>query len=50
MLRLAEAQAAIRALTARGRLSRAERLELAGWQRQWVAAWRETQCEWVTAA
>ncbi len=41
--RLAEAQAAIRRLTARGRLTPAERLELATWQRQWVAAWRDSQ-------
>jgi len=39
--RLRRAQAAIRALTARGRLTAAERLELAAWQREWVAAWRE---------
>lgn len=41
--RLAEAQAAIRRLTARGRLTRDERLELAGWQRQWVEAWHDSQ-------
>lgn len=41
--RLARAQAEIRALTGRGGLSRAERLELAAWQREWVAAWHETR-------
>lgn len=46
--RLSRAQAAIRALTRRGHLTREQRLELAGWQREWVAAWRET--EYVTAA
>ena len=43
VVRLAEAQCAIRRLTARGRLSWDERLELAGWQRQWVEAWTESQ-------
>lgn len=42
-VRLAEAQAAIRRLTARCHLTREQRLELAAWQRQWVAAWRESQ-------
>ena len=45
-VRLARAQAAIRALTRRGRLARLtteERLELAEWQREWVQAWRESQ-------
>jgi hypothetical protein len=49
--RAARAQAAIRALLARRRrapLTAAERLELAEWQREWVAAWREGQ--YVTAA
>ncbi|MGW7007603.1 hypothetical protein ACWGCW_33570 [Streptomyces sp. NPDC054933] len=41
--RLARAQAAIRALTRRGHLTREQRLELAEWQREWVAAWRESQ-------
>ena len=40
--RLAEAQCAIRRLTARGRLSHTERLELAAWQRQWVQAWHDS--------
>lgn len=40
--RMDRAQAAIRALTDRGGLTQAERLELAEWQREWVAAWRET--------
>ncbi len=39
-VRLARAQSEIRALVGRGRLSPAERLELAGWQREWVAARR----------
>jgi hypothetical protein len=39
-VRLARAQAEIRALVGRGRLTPAERLELAGWQREWVAARR----------
>jgi hypothetical protein len=47
-LRLARAQAEIRALTGRGGLTRAERLELAAWQREWVAARQETGL--VTAA
>lgn len=47
-VRLARAQAAIRALVGRGGLTQAERLELAEWQREWVAAWREA--EYVTAA
>ena len=42
-VRAARAQAAIRNLTARGRLTAAERLELAYWQREWVQAWREGQ-------
>ncbi|WP_269858339.1 hypothetical protein [Streptomyces sp. RPT161] len=46
--RLARAQSKIRALVARGVLSGAERLDLAAWQREWGAAWRET--EYVTAA
>jgi hypothetical protein len=46
--RLARAQAAIRALIGQGGLTQAERLELAEWQREWVAAWREA--EYVTAA
>ncbi|MCQ4083747.1 hypothetical protein NGB36_24925 [Streptomyces sp. RB6PN25] len=37
------AQQAIRALIARGRLTAEQRLELARWQREWVAAWRESQ-------
>ncbi|MEU1625260.1 hypothetical protein ABZ746_07985 [Streptomyces sp. NPDC020096] len=41
--RLARAQAAIRALIGRGQLTREQRLELAEWQREWVAAWRESQ-------
>ncbi|MDI5965694.1 hypothetical protein [Streptantibioticus silvisoli] len=40
--RLDRAQAEIRALTGRGTLSAADRLKLARWQREWVAAWRET--------
>jgi hypothetical protein len=48
VLRQRRAQRAIRALTARGRLTREERLELAEWQREWVQAWREGQ--YVTAA
>jgi hypothetical protein len=50
-VRAARAQAAIRALLARRRrapLTTAERLELAAWQREWVAAWRDGQ--YVTAA
>jgi hypothetical protein len=39
--RLDRAQAEIRALVARGVLTPAERLELAAWQREWVAARRE---------
>ena len=39
--RLDRAQAQIRALTERGTLTAAERIELARWQREWVAAWRE---------
>ena len=39
--RLDRTQAEIRALTEWGMLSAAERLELAGWQREWVAAWQE---------
>lgn len=39
--RLARAQAEIRALTTRGNLTVTERLELASWQREWVAAWSE---------
>lgn len=42
VVRLAEAQCAIRRLTARGRLSHTERLELAAWQRQWVQAWHDS--------
>ncbi|MDI5962571.1 hypothetical protein POF50_007565 [Streptomyces sp. SL13] len=41
-VRLARAQAAIRALTERGGLTPGQRLELAEWQREWVRAWRET--------
>lgn len=40
--RLDRAQAEIRALTERGTLTAAERVELARWQREWVAAWRES--------
>jgi hypothetical protein len=47
--RLRRAQAEIRALVHRGRLTQAERLELAGWQREWVAARRE-EAGYVTAA
>ncbi|MGW7001454.1 hypothetical protein ACWGCW_01155 [Streptomyces sp. NPDC054933] len=47
--RLARAQDAIRALTRRGTLSREQRLELAQWQREWVAAYRESQ-QYVIAA
>jgi hypothetical protein len=47
-LRLEHAQERIRALTGGGELSVADRLELAEWQREWVAAWRET--EYVAAA
>jgi len=46
--RLARAQTAIRDLVAKGGLTQAERLELAGWQREWVHAWRDS--EYVTAA
>ncbi len=50
--RLARAQAQIRALTTRRRrLSAAERLELAHWQREWVAAWKTAQgTQYVIAA
>jgi Spy/CpxP family protein refolding chaperone len=41
--RLRRAQTAIRALIARGRLTPEQRLELATWQREWVAAWRESR-------
>lgn len=41
-VRLARAQAEIRALTQGGVLTPAMRLELAGWQREWVAALRDT--------
>ncbi|MDF2261420.1 hypothetical protein [Streptantibioticus ferralitis] len=41
--RMARAQQEIRRLTGRGRLSPQQRLELAEWQREWVAAWRESQ-------
>ncbi len=48
-VRLARAQAAIRELVGPGgRLTQAQRLELAAWQREWVAAWRESK--YVTAA
>ncbi len=48
-VRLEHAQERIRALTGRdGALSPADRLELAEWQREWVAAWRES--EYVAAA
>ncbi len=47
-LRLERAQERIRALTDGGTLSVADRLELAEWQREWVAAWREW--EYVAAA
>lgn len=48
-LRLERAQERIRALTqGRGDLTSADRLELAAWQREWVAAWRES--EYVAAA
>ncbi len=48
-VRLEQAQERIRALTAgRGVLTSADRLELAEWQREWVAAWRES--EYVPAA
>ncbi|MDI5966122.1 hypothetical protein POF50_021695 [Streptomyces sp. SL13] len=39
--RLEHAQAEIRRLTERGQLSAVDRLELARWQRMWLAAWRE---------
>jgi hypothetical protein len=39
--RLRRAQEEIRALVDRGSLTPADRLELASWQREWVAAWRE---------
>jgi hypothetical protein len=47
-LRLEHAQERIRALTGGRELSMADRLELAEWQREWVAAWREA--EYVAAA
>jgi hypothetical protein len=48
-VRLERAQERIRALTAgAGALTPADRLELAEWQRAWVAAWRES--EYVAAA
>ncbi|MDF3288167.1 hypothetical protein [Streptomyces silvisoli] len=47
-VRLVEAQQKIRVLVARRVLSAEERLELAAWQRAWVAAWRE--CQYVIAA
>ncbi|MDI5967356.1 hypothetical protein POF50_019190 [Streptomyces sp. SL13] len=47
-LRLEHAQERIRALTGGPELSVADRLELAEWQREWVAAWREA--EYVPAA
>ncbi|MBY8887944.1 hypothetical protein K7472_24335 [Streptomyces sp. PTM05] len=47
-MRQAQAQAAIRALTTRGRLTPEQRLELARWQRAWLAAWRDA--DYVTAA
>jgi hypothetical protein len=49
---MARAQAEIRALTTLGRpLSAAERLELARWQRVWVAAWKVAQgAQYVIAA
>lgn len=47
--RLDRAQERIRALTTGcGSLTPADRLELAEWQREWVAAWRES--EYVAAA
>jgi len=47
--RLDQAQERIRALTAgQEELTPADRLELAQWQREWVAAWREA--EYVAAA
>jgi hypothetical protein len=42
-VRLARAQAAIRALTTRGALTPEEQLELAQWQREWLAAWGENR-------
>ena len=42
-VRLARAQTAIRALIDRGKLTTAEQLELAEWQREWVQAWRDSQ-------
>ncbi len=39
--RMARAQEHIRTLIDRGVRSPAQRLELAGWQRAWVMAWRE---------
>ncbi len=48
-MRLDRAQKRIRALTAgRGTLTLADRLELAEWQREWVAAWQES--EYMAAA
>jgi hypothetical protein len=48
-LRLELAQERIRALTGGSEaLTLADRLELAEWQRAWVAAWRES--EYVAAA
>ncbi len=48
-LRLERAQQRIRALTTgQSVLTPADRLELAQWQREWVAAWRES--EYVAAA
>jgi hypothetical protein len=49
---MARAQAEIRALTTLGRpLSAVERLELARWQRVWVAAWKvDREQRYVIAA